>query len=148
MIFNLIFAHDLNNGIGLNGKIPWYIKEDLQHFNRITNSGNNNVVIMGRKTWESIPHNNRPLKNRLNLILSNTVDIVADNTKTFKEIGTMIEYLESLDSSIYKFFVIGGESIYKYFLNNCKVSKIYVTKIYSDFNCKNKLRYRLWTKRP
>ena len=138
MNFKLIVAHDLNKGIGLNGNIPWYIKQDLQFFNKITTSNNNsinNVVIMGRKTWESIPISNRPLKNRLNLILSTTIEISNNNTKTFKNINKLNEYLINLDSSKHNYFVIGGESIYNYFLNNCKISYIYITKIYSNFNC-------------
>ena len=59
----LIVAYDNKRGIGLNGDMPWHIPADLKHFSSITNS---NIVIMGRKTWESLPDEHRPLKNRIN----------------------------------------------------------------------------------
>ena len=96
MKLNLIVATALNMGIGLNGQIPWRLKyynssllmflvvivwlfllrKDLALFAQLTKStkdpSKENAVIMGRKTWESIPIKNRPLANRLNIVLSGT----------------------------------------------------------------------------
>ena len=70
-----ILACTHNGGIGLNGKLPWRLKEDMKLFKRITTTiqnpndeGKQNAVIMGRKTWESIPNKFRPLPNRINII--------------------------------------------------------------------------------
>ena len=63
---NLIVAIDKKRGIGLNNKIPWYFKEDLQFFKKITL---NSIVIMGRNTWESLK---KPLPQRYNIVLSTT----------------------------------------------------------------------------
>ena len=63
--FNLIGAIDFNGNIGYQGKIPWYIKEELQYFKQVTG---NNPIIMGRKTWDSLPK--KPLPNRENLVIS------------------------------------------------------------------------------
>ena len=52
MEIHLIWAQDNNGGIGLNGKLPWHISEDLKNFKKITS---NSTIIMGRKTWESLP---------------------------------------------------------------------------------------------
>ena len=62
---NLIVAKSENNIIGNKGRIPWYIPNDLKRFKEITT---NNVVIMGRKTFESLPEEYRPLPNRINII--------------------------------------------------------------------------------
>ena len=81
---NLIVAHAFNtNGIGINGTMPWYIKEDLQHFKIITtetpktgsiSSVSNikyiNAVVMGRKTWDGLPAKFKPLGNRINVIIT------------------------------------------------------------------------------
>ena len=63
---NLIVAIDKKRGIGLNNSIPWYFKEDLQFFKKITL---NSIVIMGRNTWESLK---KPLPQRYNIVLSTT----------------------------------------------------------------------------
>jgi dihydrofolate reductase len=64
-MINLIFACDLGGCIGSNGTLPWHIPEDLGKFQRLTYGS---VVLMGRKTWESLPK--KPLANRENIILS------------------------------------------------------------------------------
>jgi dihydrofolate reductase len=76
-----ILACTHNGGIGLNGKLPWRLKEDMKLFKTITTTiqnpndkGKLNAVIMGRKTWESIPMKFRPLPNRINIILSRTMN--------------------------------------------------------------------------
>ena len=77
---NLIVAYTFNKqGIGKNGTIPWHIPEDLEHFKDITKPKDNkenefSIVIMGRKTWESIPSKFKPLSNRYNIVLSNNDD--------------------------------------------------------------------------
>ena len=65
-------------GIGYKGQLPWpYIASEMRHFALTTSScpeGMRNAVVMGRKTWESIPLANRPLKNRLNVVLTSQTD--------------------------------------------------------------------------
>ena len=74
---NIVVAYTFNKqGIGKDGSLPWTIPEDMTHFKHITNSKDTdtttfNIVVMGRKTWESIPENFKPLENRYNIILSN-----------------------------------------------------------------------------
>ena len=73
---NLIVALARKNyGIGINGTIPWKLPEDMGFFKNTTigdreKSGGKNVVVMGRKTWESIPQKFRPLKDRINVVLT------------------------------------------------------------------------------
>ena len=103
---SLIVAKSKNNVIGNKGRIPWYIPNDLKRFKELTT---NNVVIMGRKTFESLPKEYRPLPNRVNIILSNDKSynknccIVCDNLKTaIKKAGNNKEI-----------FIIGGGEVYK-----------------------------------
>ena len=91
MMVSLIVAKSKNNVIGNKGRIPWYIPNDLKRFKELTT---NNVVIMGRKTFESLPKEYRPLPNRVNIILSNDKSynknccIVCDNLNShWKEVN-------------------------------------------------------------
>ena len=72
---NLVVAYTFNKqGIGKDGNLPWVIQEDMIHFKEITlpkSSFNFSIVIMGRKTWDSIPDKFKPLSNRYNIVLSN-----------------------------------------------------------------------------
>ena len=77
---HLIWAQDENGGIGKNGKLPWYISEDLKKFKKITS---NSTIIMGRKTWESLPM--KPLPNRDNIVLSSTAQNNVTTYKSYKE---------------------------------------------------------------
>ena len=74
MKFSLVVAADENNGIGKNNTLIWRLPADMKHFTEITTGTRDpflmNAVIMGRKTWESLPEKHRPLKNRFNIILS------------------------------------------------------------------------------
>jgi len=83
----LIAAMADNRVIGKSGQLPWDIPEDLQNFKRLTTG---NVIIMGRKTYESI---GRPLPNRRNIVLS-TETIQKEGIETFHTIPDMLEILE------------------------------------------------------
>ncbi len=66
-MFALIAATDTANCIGKNGTLPWHIPEDLAHFKKLTEG---KTVLMGRKTWESLPEKYRPLPNRVNIVIT------------------------------------------------------------------------------
>ena len=71
MKLNLILARARNGVIGNNGQLPWHLPEDMAHFKRLTMGS---PVIMGRKTWESLPLRFRPLPGRLNIVVTRQVD--------------------------------------------------------------------------
>ena len=71
-----IYAIDLNNGLSKNGIIPWKSKRDMSFF---INKTKNNIVIMGKNTFFSIPTEHRPLKNRLNIVLTSTPHLYENN---------------------------------------------------------------------
>ena len=69
----LIVAATISNGIGQSSRLPWRLPQEMAYFARVTSSapeGARNAVVMGRKTWESIPGKFRPLRDRLNVVIS------------------------------------------------------------------------------
>ena len=103
MEIHLIWAQDFKGGIGKNGQLPWHISEDLKNFKKITLDS---TIIMGRKTWDSLPF--KPLPKRRNIVLSSS-DI--SNIEVYHNVENCIEILKK--ESISKIFIIGGASIYK-----------------------------------
>ena len=73
---NFITACDNKGGIGKDGNLPWSIPEEMRYFQSITL---NNVVVMGKTTYFSIPNNYRPLRNRLNLVLTNDEELLKND---------------------------------------------------------------------
>ena len=136
-----ILACTTKGGIGLKGKLPWRLKEDMTLFKTITTatSENNrntiNAVIMGRKTWESILTKFRPLPNRYNIILSTTMKLEPSNqtfvVKSLEEAKLCLSKLPNLG----KTFVIGGASIYTLFFKNNLINKVHLSMIQQPFEC-------------
>ena len=138
---NLIVAVCKKNGIGKEGNIPWYVKEDLKYFKDVTSFINHqpgkNVVIMGRKTWESIPDKYKPLSNRINIILSKTMNESQienyNDTYIFSSLDLAINNtIRNANKTIY---VIGGESIYTEAINRNDCDHLYITEIYKEYEC-------------
>lgn len=132
----LIVATDEHMGIGKDGKMPWNLKNEMKHFTETTtkvdDSTKQNVVIMGRGTWESIPENHRPLKDRINVILTMNPDYKAEGAKVMHSLDNA---LGSADSSIEKIFIIGGGYVFKEFINDERLDGIFLTRINGDFEC-------------
>lgn len=134
--FNIIVAFSQNRGIGFNGKLPWTkIESDMKRFIQLTtitkDNSKKNCVIMGRKTWESIL---KPLNNRLNIIISSTIYINNDNTRTFKTLDDALKYCYMLQryNEIESIFVIGGEVCYKEAIIRLDCKFIYTTLVKQD----------------
>ena len=117
MKIHLIWAQDKNGGIGKNGKLPWHITEDLKNFKKLTL---NSTVIMGRKTWDSLPF--KPLPKRRNIILSHTKQ---NDVETYHSIKDCIFALKK--ENINKVFIIGGRSVYALFFQ--KANYLHITNI-------------------
>ena len=138
-----ILALDSNNGLSKQGIIPWKSDKDLKFFYETTK---NNVVIMGRNTYLSLPDNARPLKNRLNVILtnhaklfeneSNKNTIFTDNLSIYNDILQNREKYCGLYPSLsrnFKIFIIGGKQIYEHFIPLCEV--VWITRIKNCYSC-------------
>ncbi|HPW65987.1 MAG TPA: dihydrofolate reductase [Salinivirgaceae bacterium] len=124
-MISIIVALDELNGIGINNKLPWHISEDLKNFKRIT-SGEGKAVLMGRKTWESLP--TKPLPNRGNIVFSRDANYVADGAKVVSSLDTFIEHCLSY---YWELHVIGGAQIYELFMP--LASRLYITRVHSTF---------------
>lgn len=134
MKFFLIAAVDQAMGIGKKGVMPWHLKEDLKYFNRITRGDGHNAVIMGRATWDSIPEDNRPLKNRLNLVLSKNVDyLIPEAGKIMDSLDAALETTRKLKMK--EVFVIGGARVFAQTIGHPDCAGIYLTEIQKTFGC-------------
>jgi len=122
MIKSIIVAVSENNVIGLKGKIPWKISEDLKYFKRITTG---HTVAMGRKTYESI---GKPLPNRINIVITRNKNYIAPECVIVDSIEKSILQTTQED----ELFFIGGFEIYKKAL--CFADRIYLTKVLGEFN--------------
>ena len=126
-----IIACTREGGIGLANKLPWKIKEDLEHFKRITmgNKDKRNAIIMGRKTWESI---GRPLPGRINIVLSTQLEGVPEDqafiVRNLAELEHLLGSLQKL-STFGTPFLIGGASLYTSFFEQDKISKIHLSLV-------------------
>ena len=139
-----ILAYDLNNGISKNGAIPWKSKTDLSFFYNTTKG---NVVIMGRTTFLSLPENCRPLKNRLNIVLTSKPELYSNDEK-YKNVDNLIftsdknvyqeilqnkEKYQTFLSPDFKIIIIGGKQIYEMYFPLCET--VWVTRIKKDYQC-------------
>ena len=146
MKINIIVAYSNNYVIGNNNYIPWYYKEDLQYFRKITTETTDkfkkNIVIMGYNTHLSISNN--ILKDRINIVITTKELENKDTIYYVNSITNALELCEKLifDNSAEKVFIIGGESIYNCFRYYKFLDKIYITRIYNDF-IGNKYFYKL-----
>lgn len=114
----LIVAFAKNNIIGNDGKIPWEIPEDLIRFRHMTKG---NVIVMGRKTFESFP--NGPLKDRIHIVLTRTPEVSDLPNVFFINTDNLRETLESYKKTK-KIFVIGGRDIYDLLIDYCEAIHI------------------------
>ena len=128
---NIIVAYCKGNGIGKNNALPWYIPQDLKHFSNLTKGNNNNMVVMGRKTWDSLPR--KPLPNRFNAILSNHLIIDNEATKSFNSFQQVVNF--SRQNGYQTVWVIGGAEIYKMALELDIVDEIHVSEIKEKHDC-------------
>ncbi|KAM0859403.1 hypothetical protein ACQ4PT_047224 [Festuca glaucescens] len=142
--YQVVVAATRDMGIGKDGVLPWKLPGDLKFFKELTlttsDPAKKNTVIMGRKTWESIPLKARPLPGRLNVILtrSGSFDFaMAENVVICGSMNSALELLASTPYclSIEKVFMIGGGQILRDSLNGPACEAIHLTDIQSDIEC-------------
>jgi thymidylate synthase len=131
--FTIISGINSLKGIGKNGCIPWKNKTDLQFFRDITL---NNTVIMGRKTWDSLPK--KPLNNRLNIIITTNKELkkienenllIANNLENAWQLHLIKGKIDTTA------FIIGGEEIYKQALESGITNRIIISNIKDKTEC-------------
>ncbi|ACD24845.1 dihydrofolate reductase [Clostridium botulinum] len=124
-MLSIIVAIAKNNVIGNDNKLIWHISEDLKRFKEITSG---KTIVMGRKTFESLPG-----------VLPNRKHIILTRDKNFKVNSECVEIIYDFDELLNKYknsddevFIIGGGEIYKQLLPYS--NKLYLTKINKDFD--------------
>lgn len=136
-LVSMILAVDEKNWIGKNLDLAWKLKADMKYFKEITTTlkheNKQNAVIMGRKTWESIPEKFRPLPGRKNVIITRNINPHVSELQ-FTSLETAINSLQN-DTAIESIFIIGWAQIYNDAIEKKLVEKIYITKVFWDFDC-------------
>ena len=107
MRINLILARAANGVIGLDGVMPWHLPEDMAYFKKQTAGA---PVIMGRKTWDSLPPRFRPLPGRRNLVVTRQPDWESDGAQRVASLQEAFEACEREQAA--EAWVIGGAQIY------------------------------------
>ncbi|VVC40480.1 Dihydrofolate reductase domain,Dihydrofolate reductase-like domain,Dihydrofolate reductase conserved [Cinara cedri] len=136
--YSIIAAVSKNGGIGYKGDLPWRLKKEMAYFNRITTQVNRentqNAVIMGRNTWQSIPDKYRPLKGRINVVISKTLNSVPEGILLYPKLTEALKDLYSNDC-VEKCWIIGGTGLYNEAINDKNCKYLYITKINQEFVC-------------
>ena len=139
--FHLIVAHDTHLGIGINNTIPWRLSEDMAFFKHTTvstkDSAKQNSVIMGRKTWESLPASFRPLPDRHNIIVTSQQTYQADHAQVVHSIPQALSVAADLQQTgtCESTFCIGGGQLYTHMLTLPECEGVYATVVESQFEC-------------
>lgn len=105
-MISIIAAHDNNRVIGYKGGIPWHLKPDLARFKELTTG---HIVVMGRKTYESI---GKALPKRINLVVSKSENFRPKDALVFQSLKDAMDYSKNWDGKLVT-YIIGGEQIYK-----------------------------------
>lgn len=134
--FDIVVATDEKRGIGYHNSIPWMCQIDMKHFRNLTI---NNIVVMGNNTYMSIPEKNRPLMNRMNIVITRNPSRIS--------LFNNLVYISSFEDALIlckkqypnkKIYVIGGESIYNIALKDKHLNQIYHTIISGKYTCDKK----------
>jgi dihydrofolate reductase/thymidylate synthase len=132
----IVAACSNNLGIGIRGKLPWHLPADLKRFKELTLG---HVVVMGRKTWESLPEKARPLPGRTNVVLTSNPDQIQFSSQlpadTQVVATEMKEFLMHVLPQFYnrQVFVIGGASVLQALCHRIKY--VYLTHLEKHFEC-------------
>jgi dihydrofolate reductase len=116
----LVWAQSTSGVIGRDGDIPWNLPEDLARFKAVTMG---HPVVMGRRTWDSLPAKVRPLPGRRNVVLSRRTDFAADGAEVVSSLQAAFGLLDTESQT----WVIGGEQIYLLALpyaTRCEVTEV------------------------
>ena len=122
MILSIIVAIGKNNEIGGGNNLLWHLPAELKHFKEITTG---HTIIMGRKTFESLPKG--PLPNRRNIVISRNPGLKIEGAEVYASLDHAL--LKVMDEE--KVFIIGGAQIYRQSFPDA--DKLYLTKVHAEF---------------
>ena len=121
----LIYARAANGTIGKGGTMPWHLPEDLAHFKQLTHGC---PVVMGRKTWDSLPARFRPLPGRRNIVITRQADWSENGVQRASSLPEALQMCEQAPTV----WVMGGAQIYAQALP--LATRVEVTEIAQDFD--------------
>jgi dihydrofolate reductase len=138
MTYEIIVACDLSGLIGINGNLPWNIRSDMTRFKKTTE---NHIVVMGRKTRDSIPGGF--LSNRINIVMTkNPEQYSSSETVLFTNIENAIPTIEIIREKTKKrVFIIGGAEIYRHFLPYCNTVHLTLVHKHVEYNSADSVAY-------
>jgi dihydrofolate reductase len=120
-IISLVYAQSRNGFIGVDGGLPWHLPSDLKRFKETTLG---KPIIMGRKTWDSLPR--KPLPGRINIVVTRQSGFVAEGAIVVASVAAALHAAGNVEEVC----VIGGGEIYHLFLPHA--TRIYVTDVDAD----------------
>jgi len=136
--FDCVAAADAAGGIGKDNDLPWpKLSEDLRFLRRITTEappGRMNAVIMGRRTWDSVPSGRQPLRDRLNVVVSRSPLALPAGMLAATSLQQALE-LARARPEVASLFVIGGAQIFHQAFAHPACRHIYVTRLAARFEC-------------
>lgn len=121
---SIIVAMAENRAIGKNNDLLWHLSSDLKRFKKLTTG---HPVVMGRRTWESLPK--RPLPGRRNIVFTQNPDFEAAGAEVVHSVNDLFTALKGCDDEV---FVMGGAAIYELLLPF--TNRLYVTRVYREFD--------------
>lgn len=128
MPFTVIAAATMVGGIGYHNDLPWRIPADMRRFKRLTSCVKSeekfNAIIMGRKTWQSLP--TKPLPDRINIVLTRDKSFSTENAFVVHSFDEALETASSLAETT---FVIGGAELYSMALQHPECKRIHLTRV-------------------
>ncbi len=124
---SLIVAMDEERGIGKNNDLMWNLPNDMKFFKEMTNG---QIVVMGRKNYDSIPERFRPLPNRENCVITRNLTFQAPGCKVFHTLQDCIDAYKEDERTL---FIIGGGEIYRLAMETLPLDELYITAIDHTF---------------
>lgn len=125
----LIVAMDSERGIGKNNDLMWHLPNDMKFFKDTTQG---QIVVMGRKNYDSIPEKYRPLPNRLNVVLTRNKDFIAPDCLVFHSLDACLDYFK--DETLRSVFIIGGGEIYRMALESNVIDEMFITYVHHRYD--------------
>jgi len=121
-VISIIAAASTNNAIGVQGRLPWKLSDDLKRFKKMTMG---KPIVMGRSTWESI---GQPLSGRQNIILTRQADFVAHGCDVVASVEDALEIAGDAE----EIMIIGGGQIYDLFLP--MANRLHITRVHAEID--------------
>jgi dihydrofolate reductase len=137
--FDAVVAADLDEGIGAAAGIPWKLPSDLAHLKRLTTDsavpGTRNAVVMGRKTWDTLPDRWRPLPGRFNVVVSRQRHLAMPEGVVLAPTLENALVAARGAADVERIFVLGGGDIYRQSFGFAGCRRIYPTRVLGRFPC-------------